>query len=152
MNMHNDRHISRDKVYYASETIILDLRLRKRAEMRDLSNVDIVLEFTTGQLGPRRFAGSLHEKAGLQTTTGVRIYRYTDHYAVQLQPEFLQTLYTGFLTITARYHTPQGDITNRIPLHRFINDMPVETFQPTDAEKTLGSCVRSNNYKFLEQL
>lgn len=131
------RYRSKQRVYYASETLIFEMRLKRAAEVADLSDTDIILEFTTGQLGPRRFAASYALSPEIITTSGVQITRTDTTYYLELSPEFLQTFPTGRLVITAHYRTLSGDITTRIPLRRFINDMPIPKFAISEQEAIL---------------
>lgn len=131
------RYRSKQRVYYASETLIFEMRLKRAAEVADLSDTDIILEFTTGQLGPRRFAASCALSPEIITTSGVQITRTDTTYYLELSPEFLQTFPTGRLVITAHYRTLSGDITTRIPLRRFINDMPIPKFAISEQEAIL---------------
>ena len=137
------QEVSKNSTFYASETILLRMSLHKRTEQTSLSGIDIVLEIVTSQLGPRRYASSFAKTPNENLTNGVKIMRSSNMFYVQLSPEFLQTLPSGFLIITAHYKTKSGFITNRVNIGRFVNDMPIEPFQTTDGENAACSFIKN---------
>lgn len=123
------QYISRLTPFFASENISFELQLKKGSEIQDISGVDIGVELYTSQLSPRIFARSFAADPSQVTTPGVSFVRYPSLYILHLAPSLLSTLPTGVLTLVLRYYMEDGSVvTNKITTERFVNDMPVESF------------------------
>lgn len=119
---------SRLTPFYASEDISFDLRLMQRSDVQPLSEYDIYVEIFTSQLSPRKTVMSIVSNPDKQQTVeGADIIRYSDHFVLNLHPEFLKYFPTGVLTLSVRYRSEKFMITNVLKTERFLNDTPANS-------------------------
>lgn len=119
---------SRLTPFYASEDISFDLRLMQRSEEQVLSEYDIYVEIFTSQLSPRKTVMSVVSNPDNQNNVdGADIVRYSDHFVLNLHPEFLRHFPTGVLTLSIRYRSEKSMITNVLTTEKFLNDTPANS-------------------------
>ena len=119
---------SRLTPFYASEDISFDLRLMQRSEEQVLSEYDIYVEIFTSQLSPRKTVMSVVSNPDNQKNVdGADIVRYSDHFVLNLHPEFLRYFPTGVLTLSIRYRSEKAMITNVLTTEKFLNDTPANS-------------------------
>lgn len=119
---------SRLTPFYASEDISFDLRLMQRSEEQVLSEYDIYVEIFTSQLSPRKTVMSVISNPDNQNNVdGADIVRYSDHFVLNLHPEFLRHFPTGVLTLSIRYRSEKSMITNVLTTEKFLNDTPANS-------------------------